>query len=393
MAVSRRDFAKMGMLGWAAQSMMPRALAQAGEQKKIGYCVIGLGRIADHFMRGTQASAHSKITALVSGHRDQAERIAAQFGVPRESIYSYEEFDRIAANPAIDAVYVALPNSMHAEYTLRAAKAGKHVLCEKPMAISSAECMQMIAACDAAHVKLMIAYRLHFEPITLKALDIVRSGKLGRLQAMEGANGFNIQMGEWRYTKALGGGGSMFDVGIYCLNAFRMFAGEEPFGFQAQASTQDHDERFKEVEENVSWLMKFPSGALATGASTYGANMPGFYRLHGAQGWLEVGTYGYEGQHLKAQYAAVEKGAPSVVLDEISQEKDPMQFVREVDHFSDCILHNRKPQAPGEEGLADMRCIEAIYEAAGAKRPNVADSSSQPPASRSTPRALWPQTS
>jgi len=193
----------------------------------------------------------------------------------------------------------------------------------------------------------------------------VRSGKLGRLQAMEGANGFNIKVGEWRYTKALGGG-SMFDVGIYCLNAFRMFAGEEPLGYQAQASTQDrNDQRFKEVEENVSWLMKFPSGAMATGASTYGSSMPGFYRLHGAQGWLGVGTFGYEGQHLQGQYTV--PSSPPVMLDETSQEKDPMQFVRQVDHFSDCILHDRTPQTPGEEGLADLRCIEAIYKAAGVK--------------------------
>jgi len=371
MAVSRRDFAKMGVLGLAAQ-LSPRVTAeiasgQSGE-RRIGYCVIGLGRIAGHFLEGAKNSAHSKITALVSGHRDKAERIAAQYGVPREAIYSYEEFDRIAANSTIDAVYVALPNSMHAEYTIRAAKAGKHVLCEKPMAISSTECVQMIDACKAAHVKLMVAYRLHFEPITLKALDIVRSGKLGRLQAMEGANGFNIKPGEWRYTKKLGGGGSLFDVGIYCLNAFRMFAGEEPFGYQAQVSTQDHDGRFNEVEENVSWLMRFPSGVLATGASTYGATMPGFYRLHGSSGWLEVGTFTYQGQRIQGRYAATpERGAPPVVIDETGQEMDPMQFVREADHFSESILLDRTPLTAGEEGLADMRCIEAIYQSAGEK--------------------------
>jgi predicted dehydrogenase len=369
MPVSRRDFAKMSAFGLAAQwtpSMLAQASAPQTGDRKIGYCVIGLGRIAGHFLEGTKNSTHSKITALVSGHRDKAERIAAQYGVPRESIYSYEEFDRIAANPAIDAVYVALPNSMHAEYTIRAAKAGKHVLCEKPMAISSAECIQMIDACKAAHVKLMIAYRLHFEPITLKALDIVRSGKLGRQQAMESANGFNIKPGEWRYTKKLGGGGSLFDVGIYCLNAFRTFAGEEPLGFQSQVSTMDHDERFNEVEENVSWLMRFPSGVMATGASTYGADMAGFYRLHGSHGWLEVGTFTYQGQHLQGRYAS-ERGAPPVILDETSQEKDPMQFIRQVDHFSECIMQDRTPQPPGEEGLADLRCIEAIYQAAGVK--------------------------
>ena len=158
----------------------PRAFAQ---QQTCVYAsatsaVIGLGRIATHFLEGN-AEQQSKITALVSGHRDKAERIAAQYGVPHDSIYSYEDFDRIAANPAVDAVYVALPNSMHAEFTIRAAKAGKHILCEKPMDISSAQCVRMIDACKAARVKLMIAYRLHYEPTHLKALEIVRSGKLG----------------------------------------------------------------------------------------------------------------------------------------------------------------------------------------------------------------------
>lgn len=365
MPLTRRHFTKLSTLGLAA-TYAPRVFA-APDTPKVGYCVIGLGRIAGHFLEGAKNSQHSRITALVSGHRDKAERIAAQYGVPRDSIYSYEEFDRIAQNKTIDAVYVALPNSMHAEYTIRAAKAGKHVLCEKPMAISSAECRQMIDACKAANVKLMIAYRLHYEPITLKALDIVRSGRIGPLQAMEAANGFNIKFGEWRYTKALGGGGSLFDVGIYCLNAFRMFAGQEPLGFQGQVATIDHDERFKEVEENVSWLMRFPSGALATGASTYGADMAGFYRLHGAYGWLQVGTYTYQGQHIQGRYAEEpNRDAKRIDIDETNQEKDPMQFVRETDHFSQCILENRTPSAPGEEGLADIRCIEEIYKAAGA---------------------------
>ncbi|WP_263417060.1 Gfo/Idh/MocA family protein [Terriglobus albidus] len=365
MRLTRRQFSKLSALSLGA-AHVPRAIG-GQEPPRIGYCVIGLGRIATHFLEGVRNSQHSKITALVSGHRDKAERIAAQYGVPRESIYSYEEFDRIGQNKAIDAVYVALPNSMHAEYTIRAAKAGKHVLCEKPMAISSAECHLMIDACKAAKVKLMIAYRLHYEPITLKTLEIVRSGRIGPLQAMEAANGFNIKFGEWRYTKALGGGGSLFDVGIYCLNAFRMFAGQEPIGFQGEVATIDRDERFKEVEENVSWLMRFPSGALATGASTYGADMAGFYRLHGAYGWLQVGTYTYQGQHLQGRYAEEpHRDAKRIDIDETNQEKDPMHFVREADHFSQCILQNTEPKTPGEEGLADLRCIEAIYKAAGA---------------------------
>jgi predicted dehydrogenase len=355
----------MSALGLAAHWAPASAL---GQQRKIGYCVIGLGRIAGHFLEGAKNSEHSQVTALVSGHREKAEKIAAQYGVPRENIYSYEDFDRIKTNPAIDAVYVALPNSMHAEYTIRAAKAGKHVLCEKPMAINVAECEQMIAACNKAKVKLMIAYRLHFEPTTLKALEIVRSGKLGSLQTMQGANGFNIALGEWRYMKKLAGGGSIFDVGVYCVNAHRMFTGEEPVSVKAEFSTPEKDDvRFKEVEENASWVMRFPSGVIASASSTYGSGMPGYYKLYGTKGWLQMDGYSYAGQHLTARYAAEEKGAPAVSVDILSTEKDPMQFVRQADHFSDCILNDKKPQAPGEEGLADMRVVESIYKAAGAK--------------------------
>ncbi len=366
MTISRRDFAKLSALGLAAH-WTPQVSA-LGQERKIGYCVIGLGRIASHFLNGAKNSEHSQVTALVSGHRDKAEKIAAQYGVPKENIYSYEEFDKIAANKAIDAVYVALPNSMHAEYTIRAAKAGKHVLCEKPMAISVTECQQMIAACNQAKVKLMIAYRLHFEPTTLKALEIVRSGKLGTLQTVQGANGFNIAPGEWRYTKKLAGGGAIFDVGVYCINAHRMFTGEEPVNVKADFTTRDKDDvRFKEVEQNASWMMQFPSGIIATASTTYGSQMPGYYKLFGTKGWLQMENYNYDNQHLTARYAGEEKGAPGVSVDILSTEKDPMQFVREADHFSECILQNKTPQAPGEEGLADMRVIESIYKAAGVK--------------------------
>jgi predicted dehydrogenase len=370
MPVSRRSFSKLGAMGLGAQ-WIPRGLVQAAAttqtgQRRVGYAVIGLGRIATHFLEGTQMSAQSKITALVSGHRDKAERIAAQYGVPPDSIYSYEDFDRIAANHAVDAVYVALPNSMHAEYTIRAAKAGKHVLCEKPMEISSARCVQMIDACKAARVKLMIAYRLHYEPTHLKALEIVRSGKLGRVQSMDANHGSNMRAGEWRLTKALGGGGPMFDHGVYSLNIFRWFTGEEPAAFGGMISTPDQDERFKEVEENVQWVQRFPSGALASGAGSYGVELGGYWRLHGPWGWLQMSSLTYQGQHLFGHYAsAPEVGAPWIEVDVALGEKDPMQFAHQVDHFSECILHDRVPNTPGEEGLADLRALEGVYKSAG----------------------------
>src|SRR5579864_6646878 len=251
MNLTRRDFAKLSALALAAR-FAPNLQGGTTVPRKTGYCVIGLGRIASHFMPAARSTTSSQITGLVSGHRDKAERIAAEYGVPASSIYNYENFDEIVHNPAIDAVYVALPNSMHAEYTIRAAKAGKHVLCEKPMSTNVADAEAMIAACKTAGVKLMIAYRCHYEPTNLKAIQLIRQGALGQVQAIESAFGFNIAPGEWRLSKQLAGGGPLFDVGIYSLNACRYLTGEEPEHIAANASVIDHDGRFNEVEENVS---------------------------------------------------------------------------------------------------------------------------------------------
>jgi predicted dehydrogenase len=357
MDLTRRDFAKLGALGLA--SRFTPALGAQTNGKKTGYAVIGLGRIAGHFMPGARNTTNSQITALVSGHRDKAERIAAEYGIPASSIYNYENFDRIAENKAVDAVYVALPNSMHAEYTMRAAKAGKHVLCEKPMATSVADCESMIAACKAARVKLMIAYRCHYEPTNLKAVKLIRDGALGQVQAIQSAFGFNIQAGEWRLDKKLAGGGPLYDVGIYSLNACRYLTGEEPQDIAAFASVIDHDGRFKEVEENVSWTMKFPSGIVASCATTYGAPMEGYFRVHGSKGWLEVDqAFVYEGLRLRADFSGTQ-------LDEPNPARDPSHFQAEAEHFSHCVQNGLEPQSPGEEGLRDMRYIAQIYKSAG----------------------------
>jgi predicted dehydrogenase len=357
LSINRREFAKLGALSLAAR-FAPNLNAQPST-KKTGYAVIGLGRIAGHFMPGTRATTNSQVTALVSGHRDKADRIAAEYGIPSTCIYSYENFDQIANNPAVDAVYVALPNSMHAEYTIRAAKAGKHVLCEKPMSINVAEAEKMIAACKAANVKLMIAYRCHYEPTNLKAVRIIREGSLGKVQAIESAFGFDMGPNEWRTNKKLAGGGPVFDVGIYSLNACRYLTAEEPQHISAYASTIDHDPRFAEVEENVAWTMRFPSGIVASCATTYGAGMPGYYRVYGSKGWLQVDqAFVYEGLRLRAEYEGTQ-------IDELNPARDPSQFQAEAEHFSHCVQNDLQPKSPGEEGLRDMRYITQIYSSAG----------------------------
>ena len=361
MTLNRRDFAQLGALSLAAgfTRALPAQTLPAAAPRKTGYAVIGLGRIAAHFMPGAVNSTNSAITGLVSGHRDKAEKIAAQYGVPLASIYSYDNFDEIAHNPAIDAVYVALPNSMHAEFTIRAAKAGKHVLCEKPMATTVADSEAMIAACKAANVKLMIAYRCHFEPVHLRSIQLIHSGQLGQVQAISSCFGYNIAPGEWRLNKKLAGGGPLYDVGIYSLNACRYLTGEEPAALEAYASTIDHDGRFSEVEENTVWTMRFPSGIVASCATTYGANMSGYFKVYGSKGWLAIDpAFNYEGVHLRAELSGQ-------ALDELSPSHDPYQFQAEAEHFSHCVENNLEPQCPGEEGLRDMKYIAEIYRSAG----------------------------
>lgn len=359
MEITRREFARLAGLGVASQ-FVPDGLALP-QERRVGYCIVGLGRIASHFMPGIVASSKAKITGLVSGHRDKAERIAAQYGVPKSAIYDYQNYDEIARNPEIDAVYIALPNGMHAEYTIRAAHAGKHVLCEKPMATGVADAQSMIDACRTAKKKLMIAYRCHYEPTNLRAVQLIRDGSLGKIQAIESAFGFNISPGEWRLDKKLAGGGPLMDVGIYSLNACRYLTCEEPKIISATWSVIDHDGRFQDVEENLSWNMKFPSGVVASCNTTYGAPMQGFYRVHGSKGFLQVDeAFSYEGLRLTANIGGRPTDPPTI--DEPNRERDPSHFVREADHFAECILANKEPKSPGEEGLRDMKLMMEIYE-------------------------------
>src|SRR5947199_5147121 len=254
MRITRRSFAtRIGAGAAALQLAVDRAEGQnTGAARKLRYCIVGLGRISlQHFMPACKLSQYGQVTAFVSGHRDKADKYAAEYGVPAKNIYDYTNFDEIGKNADIDAVYIALPNSMHAEYPIRAAKAGKHVLCEKPMATSVEDCKKMIEACRSANRKLMIAYRCQYEPTNLRAVQLIREGKLGKIQLIESTYGFNERLGEWRLDKKLAGGGPLMDVGIYCLNACRYLTGDEPKKLQAYSSVIDKDGRFDSVEQNL----------------------------------------------------------------------------------------------------------------------------------------------
>jgi predicted dehydrogenase len=220
----------------------------------------------------------------------------------------------------------------------------------------------MISACKAANVKLFIAYRCQYESSNRRAIEMIRSGAIGKIQSIVSTNGFNIHPGEWRLDKKLSGGGPLLDVGIYSLNACRYLTGEEPGDIHATASVVDDDGRFETVEENVSWTMKFPSGAIAACATTYGANMPGSFQVFGSKGSISADpAFAYEGIHMTAHI----QGSEPIEWSE--EEKDPAQFAVEGDEFSKCILENREPKTNGEEGLRDMQYIAQIYKAAGMK--------------------------
>jgi predicted dehydrogenase len=360
MSITRREFTRLAGVGLASQ-LLPNLGAQPAGNRTIGYAMVGLGVISmQHFMPGLKDAKQSKLTGLVSGHRDKAEKNAAEYSVPTSAIYNYENFDSIRDNKTIDAVYIALPNNMHAEYTIRAAKAGKHVLCEKPMATSVDDCNAMIEACRSANVKLMIAYRCQLEPTNLRAIQLIRDGSLGTVQAIESANGFNIRPNQWRLDKKVAGGGPLMDVGVYSLNASRYLTGEEPQILSAYSSVIDKDGRFNEVEENVAWTMRFPSGVVASCNSTYGASMDGYYRVHGSKGVLNVeNAFPYQGQHLTAR---MNGGA---ALDEPNPAKDPSQFTRQAEYFSGCILNNSEPKMNGQEGLRDIQYVAQIYKSCG----------------------------
>lgn len=355
--MDRRDFTKLSALA-AASTALP-LLAQS-PSRKIGFAAVGLGEISDIFMRAVSTSSKCTITGLVSGHADQkAPKYTAQFNIPQTSVYTYDNFDSIANNKAIDAVYIGLPNSMHAEYTIRAAKAGKHVLCEKPMALNSDECRAMIKACKDHNVKLMIAYRVHYDPMFLKIRDLARSGTIGPIQGF-GGGFYGPGIKGWRLDKKYAGGGSIFDLGVYPLNTIRWIAGEEPTAFSAQVSTPNPGPRYASMEETIEWTLTFPSKQIASSGSSYGASGPNFVRIAGTDGYIHVEpAYRYNG--LSYQVRQGDK----ILQQETSQEQGPYQFTLEADHLADCINNNTTPRTPGEEGLADLVAIEAIYKAAG----------------------------
>jgi predicted dehydrogenase len=327
--------------------------------RQLGWALVGLGNLSiNQLMPAFALTEKSKLTAFVSGSPEKARTLALRYGVSEQNIYNYENYERIAGNPDIDIVYIVLPNSMHAEYTIRALKAGKHVLCEKPMANTVEECEQMIGAARQADRRLMIAYRLQYEPFNQTMIRMARDQEFGPVKVVVADNGFNIgDPKQWRLQAKMAGGGSLMDIGIYALQATRYITGEEPTEVSAMMYSTPGDPRFREVEENITFQLRFPGGALANCTSSYGAPM-NRYRVFAPKGSFELDpAISYTGLRM-----FVYRG------NTVEERRLPQRnhFALQMDHFSECVIEGREPLTPGEEGLEDIRIMMAIYEAARA---------------------------
>ncbi|MBM6595918.1 Gfo/Idh/MocA family protein [Microvirga pudoricolor] len=334
--------------------------------KRLGYAVVGLGQFAlNQIIPSFAESKSSKLVAVVSGNPDKARDVATRHGVPETNIYGYDTFDRIAENDEIDVVYIILPNSLHAEYTVRAFKAGKHVLCEKPMAVTPDECETMIRAGREANRKLMIAYRAQYEPYNLEAMRMAREGELGAIRLVTSDHGRvldpKVPADQWRMVKALAGGGSLYDIGIYSLQAARYITGEEPVEVYGRIFSDPSDPRFKEVEDTVAFQLRFPSGTLANLSSSYSTAPVKRIQVFGSKAslTLDPATEYYKHQMI----VKTEMEERRVQIPEANQ------FAAEMDHFSKAIMENREPKTPGEEGLRDVRILQAVYRSAREGQP------------------------
>jgi glucose-fructose oxidoreductase len=333
-------------------------------QEPIRYAVVGLGHIAQNAVLPAfeHADENARLTALVSGDPKKLERLGELYGVDYRC--SYAEYDECLRSSEVDAVYIALPNHLHCEYSVRAAEAGCHVLCEKPMAVTEDECRRMIDAAAANDVRLMIAYRLHFETTNLKAAHLVQSGKIGEPRYFTSSFSMQVRAGNIRTRKACGGG-TLYDIGIYCINAARYVFRDEPYEATAFSVASD-DPRFSEVDEATTGVLRFPRDRLATFTASFGASDVSSYRVVGTKGDLRVEpAYGY-----------VDKLEHHLTIDgktegERFSRRD--QFAAEIVYFSNCIRKGTEPEPCGWEGLADVRIIEALYRSADEGRPIAVD--------------------
>jgi len=330
--------------------------------KAVGYAVLGLGSIAEvAVLPAFRKSKKSRVVALVSHDLGRARKMGKKFGV--KDCFTYDDYDRCLSHPGVDAVFIASVNGAHAEQTVRAAAAGKHVLCEKPMANSVEDCRRMVEACRTNQVRLMIAYRKYFEPGSVALKKLVTSGKLGNLRHI-----FStyteivdpVKARHWQLNPQLAGGGSLMDIGIYCVNTMRWLAGSSPLDATAHVWTDD-PKRFSGVEDSIAFRLTHPGGLICQGTSSYSAMAASFVQVHGDKGWAALNpAFAFEEERRlfgKIQGRWFEQKFK--VIDE---------FVLELDAFADAIRRRRDPEPDGTEGVRDIATVEAIYRSARENR-------------------------
>ena len=336
-------------------------------ERRVGFALVGLGAYALNQIAPNLADTrHARLTALVSGNAGKAAQVARAYGIADRHVYSYDTFDRIADDDAVDVVYVILPNAFHRPFTERAFAAGKHVLCEKPMAETAADCQAMIAAGEAAGKRLMIGYRAQFDPYNLRAIDLVREGGAGQIgtpRIVVADHGRTLDPSrprdQWRAQKELALGGSLYDIGIYSVNGARYLLGEEPTEVTARyapGGAPSAPPSSVTVEQGVEWTMTFPSGAVANCTSSY--RIDGNKRIHvqGTDG--EVTLDPATDYYVRNLFVTTADGRREITV------PNPNQFAAMLDEMALAVREGREPKTPGAEGLRDVRVMQAIYEAA-----------------------------
>lgn len=337
---------------WAKSSILSD---QAYEGPVLRVAIMGLGGYGTRVAEAMQSCTKAKLVGVISGTPSKIKDWQSKYNIPEKNCYNYQNFDQIRNNPDIDAVYVITPNGLHHDEVIRVAKAGKHAICEKPMAINAKEGQEMVDACKKANVKLLVGYRMHFEPRTLEVIRMRNAGEFGKILFFQGLCGFRIgDPNQWRLNKQLAGGGSMMDIGIYAINGTRYMVGEDPVWVTAQETKTD-SVKFKEgVDETIMFQFGFPSGATASCLSTYNMNNLDKFFLNGEKGFAEMQpSTGYG--PIKGR---THKG-------ELNQPITTHQTVQ-MDEMAQIIFDNKKPVVAidGEEAVKDLKIIDAIYLAA-----------------------------
>jgi glucose-fructose oxidoreductase len=356
---SRREFLQQLALGGAALATglghPAPLLAQPADKspRKLGVALLGLGYYAtSQLAPALQQTKLCRLAGVVSGHPEKIAKWSKDYSLPDKNCYNYETLDRIADNPEIDIVYVVTPNTLHRDFVIRAAKAGKHVITEKPMGGTVADCDAMIGACRKAKVKLSVGYRMHFDPYVKEMMRLQRDGDFGDLTKLTGNFSFTFGPRAWRIEKKLSGGGPLMDVGIYVIQSACMATGLTPVAVTAQEQPKTRPDFFLDVEEAINFKLEFPNGAVLDAKTSYVANSNVFH-AEGAKGWIDFGD-----------------GAFSYQLGRVNTSRGELHFPRvnqqaaQIDDFANCILQDRESQVGGDMGRRDLKIIAAIYEAA-----------------------------